>query len=265
MPAMLETMRYESRQRLKGTAALTVLLAAFIGLIIYIYPSFAESTAEIDALLESLPQAFREGFGAESYASIEGFLSTELYQFLWVLLLGLYFTYAAGGLLANDVESGRLYLVLATPVSRTRLAVEKFLSLLVPLVTLNTVIPVFVFAASMAIDYVIDPWYLLLVHLLSIPYLLACSGIGLVLSVLFDRGDVAQRSGIAIVFLLFMLDTVTVDTDFEWLGTLSPTRYFDPTEILLNETLDLGGAIVLLIAAAVLVIAALGVFQRRDV
>jgi ABC-2 type transport system permease protein len=262
---MLETTRYESRRRVRGTAGLTVLLAAFIGLIIYIYPSFAESTAEIDALVESLPQAFREGFGAESYASIEGFLSTELYQFLWVLLLGLYFTYAAGGLLAPEIESGQLYMVLAAPVSRTRLAAEKFLSLLVPLVTLNTVIPVFVFGASMLVDYVVDPWYLLLVHLLSVPYLLACAGIGLVLSARFDRGDVAQRSGIAVVFLLFMLDSVTVGTDFEWLGSLSPTRYFDPTEILLNETLDLGGALLLLGTAAALVVVALTLFQRRDI
>jgi ABC-2 type transport system permease protein len=262
---MLETMRYESRRRVGGTAALTVLLAAFIGLVIYIYPSIAEATTEIDALVESLPQAFREGFGAESYASIEGFLSTEVYGFLWLLLLGMYFTYAAGGLLASDVESGRIYMVLATPISRTRLAVEKFLSLLVPLVTLNTVIPVFVFGASIAIDYVIDPWHLLLVHVLSVPYLLVCAGLGLVLSAVVDRGDVAQRSGIAVVFLLFMLDSVTVDTDFEWLGTLSPTRYFDPTEILLNETLDIGDSILLLVAASVLVVVALAIFQRRDV
>ncbi|AUV83529.1 ABC transporter permease [Salinigranum rubrum] len=262
---MFETMRYESRRRVKGTAALTVLLAAFIGLVIYIYPSFAESTAEIDALLESLPQAFREGFGAASYATIEGFLSAEVYQFLWVLLLGLYFTYAGGGLLATDIETGRLYMVLATPVSRTRLALEKFLSLVVPLVTLNTVIPLFVFGASIAIGYVVDPWHLFLVHVLSVPYLLVCSGIGLVLSAVVDRGDVAQRSGIALVFLLFMLDSVTVETDFEWLGTVSPTRYFDPTEILLEETLDLEGTLLLLLVAAVLLVVGLALFQRRDI
>jgi ABC-2 type transport system permease protein len=262
---MFETMRYESRRRVRGTAALTVLLAAFIGLVIYIYPSFAESTAEIDALLESLPQAFREGFGAASYATIEGFLSAEVYQFLWVLLLGLYFTYAGGGLLANDIETGRLYMVLATPISRTRLALEKFLSLAVPLVTLNTVIPLFVFGASMAIGYVVDPWHLFLVHVLSVPYLLVCSGIGLVLSAVVDRGDVAQRSGIALVFLLFMLDSVTVETDFEWLGTVSPTRYFDPTDVLLEETLDLEGTLLLLLVAAVLLVVGLALFQRRDI
>ena len=262
---MLETMRYESRRRVRGTLALTLLLSAFIGLIVYIYPSFAESTAEIDALVESLPQAVREGFGAESYATIEGFLSTEVYGTIWVLLLGLYFAYAAGGLLAADIETGRLYMTLATPISRGRLGAEKFLSLAVPLVTLNTALPVFVFGATVAVDYVVDPYYLLWVHLLSIPYLLVCSGVGFALSSVVDRADVAQRSGIAVVFLLFMLDSVTVGTDFEWLGTLSPTRYFDPTEILLDRTLDFGGALVLLIAAAALVVIGLAVFQRRDV
>jgi ABC-2 type transport system permease protein len=100
---------------------------------------------------------------------------------------------------------------------------------------------------------------------LSVPYLLVCSGIGLVLSAVVDRGDVAQRSGIALVFLLFMLDSVTVETDFEWLGTVSPTRYFDPTDVLLEETLDLEGTLLLLLVAAVLLVVGLALFQRRDI
>lgn len=261
---MLETTRYEARQRVRGTLALTVLLGAFALLIIYLFPTIAESSADIDALIESLPESFREGFGAETYTTIEGFVAAELYQTVWVLLLGLYVAYAAAGTLADDVESGRLYLVLAAPISRKRVAVEKFLSLGVPIVTLNLTMPLVVFGGSIAIDYPLDPYYLLVVHALSIPYLLVCGGIGLLLSVVLNRGDTAQRAAIALVFLLFLVDSVTLGTDFEWLGTVSPTRYIDPTEVLLHETVDLADPLLLLVVATLLVVVSLAQFQRRD-
>ena len=262
---MLETTRFEGRQRVRGSLALALLLGVFSLLIIYIFPSIAESAADIDAMIDALPESFREGFGAETYTTIEGFVAAELYQFIWVLLLGLYMAYTAGGTLADDVDSGRVYLVLATPIARTQLVLEKFLALFVPIVVLTLLVPLFVFGGTLAIDYPLDPVYLIAVHVLSIPYLLVCAGIGLVLSVVFDRGDVAQRGGIAVVFLLFLLDSVTAGTDVEWLGAVSPTRYIDPTEILLHESLELGDAVLLLGVALALVLLSVVSFEDRDV
>jgi ABC-2 type transport system permease protein len=262
---MLEITRYDGRRRVRGTIALTLLLGLFAALIVWLFPFIAEASADIDAYIESLPESFREGFGAESYGTIEGFLAGELYQFIWVLLLGLYMAYSAAGTLAGDIESERIHLVLATSRSRVGVATEKFLSLGVPIVTLNLVMPLFVFAATLAVDYPVDPFYLGAVHLFSVPYLLVCAGIGLLLSVVVSRGDVAQRAAIAFVFLLFLLESVTVGTDYDWLGLLSPTHYFDPTEILVEETFDVAGAVLLLAAAAALVVVALAVFRTRDV
>lgn len=261
----LETTRYEARQRVRGSVALAVLLGAFALLVISIYPSFAESSADIDALMQSLPESFREGFGAETYSTIEGFLAAELYQFLWILLLGLYMAYTAGGTFAGDIESKRLYLVLATPVSRARVLLEKTLALLTPLVVLNLVIPLVVFGGTVAIDYPIDPYYMVAFHLLSLPYLLVCMGIGQVLSVTFSRGNTAQVGGIATVFLLFLLDSVSAGTDVDWLGTVSPTRYVDPTEVLLHETVEVGDALLLFAVALLLILVSVIRFQYRDI
>lgn len=262
---MFETTRYEGRQRFRGAVALTVLLALFALLIIYIFPSIAESTADIDALIEALPESFQEGLGAETYTTIEGFVAAELYQFVWLLLLGLYVAYAAGGTVADDVESGRIYLLLATSISRARLVFEKACSLVVPIGMLSLVMPLVVFGGTLAIGYPIDPYYLTALHVLSLPYFLVCAGIGLGLSVTVDRGDVAQRGAIAVVFLLFLLESVTAGTDYEWLGTVSPSRYIDPTEILVDETLVLGDAVLLFATSLVLLAGSLWYVQQRDV
>ncbi|WP_311170920.1 ABC transporter permease subunit [Halobellus ordinarius] len=261
----LETTRYDARRRVRSAVALTLLLGIFALLIIYIYPSIAESTADIDALIEAFPDSVREGLGVEAYSTIEGFVAAELYQFIWILLLGLYMAYAAGGTYASDIESKRLYLTLATPVSRTQLVVEKTLALLVPLVLLNLLLPLVVFGGTVAIGYPIDPYYLLAVHVLSVPYHLVCLGIGQVLSVTFSRGNTAQLGGIAAVFLLFLLDSVTAGTDSEWLGNVSPTRYIDPTDILLHETIAIGDAVLLLAVALSLIFLSVIRFRSRDI
>ena len=261
---MFEIARYESERRLPAAAAIAVGLSLFAALFLALAPSVL-STVDLDAYAEALPPAMRAAFGVEALGTLEGFLATELYQFGWVLLLGLYFAYAAGGTVAGDVERGRMDLLLSTPVSRARVVGEKFLSLLVPVVLINAVVAAVVYVGASAVA---DPLALsdvIAVHALSVPYLLCCVGVGLLLSVAVDRESLAQRGALGAVFGLFMLDTVTVNTDYAWLGALSPTRYYDPTAILVDGTHDLTGAAVLLVAAAALAAASALWFRRRDV
>ena len=264
---MLDITRYESRRRLRGTLSLTAVLGLFALLMIGLFPSVSESGADFEAYVESLPPAIREGFGVSGAAitTVEGFLSTELYQFVWLLMLGLYVAYAAGGTVAGDIEDGRMEMLLATPVTRARVLGEKYLSLLTPIVVLNLVLPLFVYGGVILIGESVDAVDLAAVHLLSIPYLLACGGLGTLLSVTVHRADIAQRGGIGAVFGLFILESVTVNTDYEWLGLLSPTRYYDPTEILVEGTYDLAGGAVLLAAAVLLLSASRVIFERVDV
>jgi ABC-2 type transport system permease protein len=261
---MLETARYEAEDRIRGALVLSAGLAVLGVFYVSMWPSFSD--VDIDQFVEAWPPALRELFGVETLASIEGFLATELYHFVWVLLLGLYFAYSAAGLVASDVEHHRLDLLLSLPVSRTRLLFEKFASLAVPIALLNAVVPVVLYASVVAIGETIDPIALLAVHALSVPYLLACAAIGLVLSVLVDRADVANRAALALVFGLFLVDSVTgVTADYEWLGQVSPTAYYDPTAVLVNGTDDLTGAGVLLVATAVLLLLARFLFRRTDI
>jgi ABC-2 type transport system permease protein len=262
---MLDVARYESRRRLRGAIALAIFVGVFALLIVGIFPSIEASGVDFEAYVESLPSALSEGFNVQAISTIEGFLATELYQFVWLLLLGLYAAYAAGGLVAGDIETGRMDLLLATPVSRRRIVAEKFLSVSTPILMTNLLGPLFVYGGAIVVGESVDVVDLAAVHLLSVPYLYVCAGVGLLLSVALSRADVAQRGGIAAVFGLFLLDTVSLDTDYEWLGRLSPTRYYDPTEVLVDGTYDVGGALLLLAGAIFLLLVSLVVFQRRDV
>lgn len=262
---MFEVLRYEAGRRLRGSLVTGVGLGVFALLVVTIFPSIETSGVDFQAYAESLPPAFRNAFGLEAFGTIEGFLAAEFYQFVWVLLFGLYMGYLAGGLLAGAVEDDRIELVLSAPLSRTRYLLETYLSLLTPVVVLNVLVFGFVLAALTAIGESLAVQDLLTVHLFSIPYLLVCGAIGLVLSVVFDRAALAERGAIGVIFLLFLLESITSGTNFDWLALLSPTHYYDPTEILVRSTYDVEGLVILLGASGALLVVALAVFNRRDV
>lgn len=261
---MLEFARYHGRRRVKGAGALTVGLGLLTALYVYMFPTITNEV-NLDEYVDAWPPALREAFGVESLSSIEGFLASELYAFGWVILLGLYAAYSAASLVAADVEHGRMDLILSLPVTRSRVLVERFASMLVPVALVNAAMPVVVFVAVVAIGESIAVADLLMVHLLSVPYLLATAAVGLLASVLADRASVAQRAAMGVVFGLFLVDSVTAGTGFDWLGTLSPSRYYDPTAVLVRGRWDLAGAALLLAGTAVLVFVSSELFRRKDI
>lgn len=261
---MLEIARYRGRKRVRGSLAFAVGIALMTGLYVWMFPQITESV-DLDDYIEAWPPALREAFGATSLGSIEGFLAAELYAFVWVILLGLYFAYAAASLIAGAMEDDRMDMLLALPISRARVVVEVFASLLVPILILNAITPIVVFGSVSMIGETLSAVDLLAVHVLSIPYLLTTAGIGLACSVYFDRASVAQRVAMATVFGLFLVDSVVTNTDFAALGAASPSRYYDPTAILVESDYGLGGVGLLLVAAVALVWGSVAWFSRRDI
>ena len=262
---MFEITRFDGRQKVRGTLLLSVGFLLIAGLYIALFPSIEQSGVDFSQYMESLPEGFQTAFAVESINTIEGFLAIELYQFIWLLLFGIYAAYSAGGLIAGDVEDGRLDLVLATPISRVRLLFEKLGALLIPIIVPNMVVPVGVGIGVQFIGESLGIMSLFMVHLLSIPYLFACAGMGLVLSVVLDRAAIAQRGAIVIVFMLFLVETIATSADYDWLGVVSPTRYYDPAEILVDGTYDVAGALFLLAGSLVLVFLSAAYFRRRDI
>ncbi|PSQ18033.1 ABC transporter permease [Halobacteriales archaeon QS_8_69_26] len=260
-----EVLRYEGRRRLKGSVYLGVGLGLFALLFAPFYPAVKESGEQLQEYVENLPPAIRAAFGLDAFTTIEGFLATEFYAFAWVLLLGVYLAYRAGGAVAGDVESGRIDMVLSAPVSRAGVVLGTVGSLLVPIAVCNLLVPPAVYATVLLAGETIAVPRLLAVHALSVPYFLACVGIGTVLSVAVGRASVAERGAIAAVFGLFLVDTLTTtDPDLEPVGAVSPTRHYDPTAVLVRAEYDLVGAGVLLAGTVALVAVAVVVFRRRD-
>lgn len=261
---MFETARFESERRLPGSAVLALGLSAFAAMMLLVAPGVL-AEFDVAALAESLPPALVAALRLDVIVTIEGFMALELYWFGWLLVLGVYVAYSAASAVSGDIEDDTLDTLLAAPVSRWRVLAEKFLALLTPVLVVNVVVLVVVYAGTRAIGEPIAAADLLAVHALSVPYLLLWAAFGLVCSVLAPRRVLAEGVAAGALVATFLLETVADGTDLELLGALSPTRYYDPVGILTASQYDYAGAAILLAGAGVLLLAAGAAFARRDV
>ena len=256
-------LRIESRKRLRGSLVLTAGFALIAVFYLSIFPGFAEDAEEI---ADAFPEWMFDFFGLEELHTIEGFLAAEIYSFFWVVLVGIYFAYVGGGSIAADVRSRKLDLTLSNPVSRESVLFQKVAALWLPLVILNVAVPIIVYAGSVAIGETMNLVAVAMVHLLSIPYLLVCAGVGIVFSVVVDRARTARALALGVVLGLWLVDGISrLSPDYEWVGDLTPSRYYDYTAILVHEEYSLADAGILLLAFVTLVAIALVVFIRRDI
>ncbi len=255
--------RFESRMRVRGTVVLTGAFVVLSGFMLVVFPAMAE---EAEAIERAFPDHAAALFGFEALHTIEGFVGSYMFPFIWVLMLGVYFGYIGGGLIAGDIRERRMDLTLANPVSRESVLAQKLLGLWVPIVSINLVLYIVLLGGARLLGETLDPVTLGMAHLLSIPYVLVCAAIGLLFSVVLSRPETAQMTALGAVFLLWLIDGLSeMDPNLEWIGALTPSRYFDPTAILVHESFAWGDAAILLASFVILTGLATLLFIRRDI
>ncbi|AXR83472.1 ABC transporter permease subunit [Natrarchaeobaculum sulfurireducens] len=260
---MTAILRFESRKLFRGALTLTGLLVMLSAFFLVVFPAIQDEAALLE---EVYPAYLLTLLGVEELHTLEGFVGGYLFPFIWILLAGIYFAYVSAGMISRDVRTRRMDLTLSNPVSRESVVLQKVAALWVPLVGLNAGLVAVLLVGGVLLEESIDLVPLAMVHLLGIPYLLVCAGLGIVFSVAVDRVETAQATALVLVFVLWLVDGLSqMNPDFEWVGDLTPSRYYDPSAILVHEEYALLDAVILLVAFLVLVGLAVGIFVRRDI
>ena len=264
----LDVLRYEGGHRVKSALGLSGAFALMALAFVVISPLITAdvaASAQFEEVVADMPEPFVQAFGLESLTSLEGLLAGEFYTLFWSLFFGIYLAYTAAGTVAGDIETDRMDVLLSNPVSRGTVVVEKFLALLVPIVIASVVTPAVIYLATSFVDASIALDELLALHVLSVPYLLCCGAIGLVLSVFLDDAETAKNAAIGVLFALYLLQSFVPATDADWLANVAPMAYFDANDILLDGSYDVAGAAVLLAATVALVAVSRFRFVRMDI
>jgi len=137
----------------RGFVWWSVGLAGMSALMVSVYPT-VRGNAALNKLVQNYPAALKGffGFGGElDYTSAAGYLGMELFSLMVPLLLLIAAIAAGSGAVAGEEDRGTLDLLLSLPVSRPRLALEKFGALAAESVALGFVVWASLWIGAMAV------------------------------------------------------------------------------------------------------------------
>ena len=260
--ALLKTLRDMRRATCwwsLGFVALTALMVAA-------YPSVRDNP-DLNKMVEDYPDAFKAFLGLGEnvdYTSPVGYLNSELFSFMVPLLLLIAAIGAGARATAGEEEHGTLDLLLANPISRHRLVLDKLAALAVEIGVLALVLwlSLVVGAASIGMDVAaVD------VGAASLAAALLAFAFGAI--ALFFSAALGRRAAAIGITAAGAVAAYLVSSLAELVGFLKPLRVASPFyHYVANDALRRGltpeHVAFLLVLAGIAVAAALVAFERRD-
>jgi ABC-2 type transport system permease protein len=129
---------YDARRALVGWAAG---LLGTVAMVVAMYPTVR--TGSYQRSVQEAPEALLRAFGMDRGIDIvsgAGYLGGYLFGFMLPMLLLMFAIAAGAGAVAGEEDRGTLDLLVANPISRTRVLAEKFAALAVMAVLLGLVV-----------------------------------------------------------------------------------------------------------------------------
>lgn len=263
----MQVFRRELGANRKGWLVWTIALAALNILMMSVYPSFRQDTANLEAVMDLFPEAFAKIFGLDqlSMADPIGFYATEAY-FMVILFGSLYAAMLGASILSKEEDDKTIEFLLARPISRGRMLVGKLLALLALLLLFNVGIGLVTFAAF-AIFEVGEYSAATLFRLVTAPFLahITFAALAFCLALFFVRRKSATSTAIGMVIGLYFVDVLaTLSDKFELLRYFTPYNYVKAVELVRNG-FDPANVFVLLGVTIIAVVTSFFLYNRRDI
>lgn len=259
----LKTLR-DMRRGLIGWSLIMLLLSLMM---MGFFPSIQESSADMQDYINNLPEAFKGMIGGEiDISTINGYLSMELFSFFYPFMVLAFTIMYGSSLIAGEEDSGTLDLLLATPIPRWRVFLDKFLALVV-FTTVTLIAMVLGLLIGMPLFGVEG---LDVGRTLAATFNMELLGLlfgALALAVTGTQGARGMALGLAlgaaaITYLIFVLsDIANLPDALNW---LSPWYHYNGPTVM-REGLDLARTALMAVLTVIFIVFGLRSFQRRDV
>lgn len=252
-----------------GLLAVSVGLFLMSLIIVYTFDAFGGLDVLAD-LFESLPAPMTAMFRAQGGfgTSITSYIALD-YRHPVYIIAGLAFVLSvSGGASAREIERGTVLMLLASPIPRWRYLAAKVGVLVLGTVVIVTMSWLGSMAGSLLTGLAddVEGGTLLLAQVNELSVLLAAGGIAMLLSAVSSDGGRTVSLAAGILTVMYFLDFVgAIWGPAEPLAPLSIFYYLDPLAVAADGSGLLFDVLVLLGVALVGFVAALVLFQRRDI
>ena len=239
-------------------AALSALLASF-------YP--AMKVTGLDELVNNMPPAFKGLIGDLTLLeSFDTYMASQLFDIRLPLIGGIMSIILGLALSSAEEESGELRTTLALPVSRTKILLQKWLSLVLIAGIMMLGIGVGTYAVLPFIDNATLPWGAF-IRLVGLSWLLIVTfgTIPFAAGMITGKRAIAMATGVIVVIGSFILTTFGQAVD--WLADYEKFSllYYFPANDIVRGDVGWWNVLVLSILTVALLIASTLVFRRRDI
>lgn len=239
-----------------GVAGLSAMYGSFYRY--YTDPRMAES-------IKNFPAGLMKAFGVEDLTTPEGYLQSTVYAVVVPLLIVIFSVAAGARAIAGDQETGALELLLAHPVSRPRVVLERFAAITASVTLLGVANWVVLLAISKpaSLNIPVDRLAAMAVHLILLG--LVFGALALAAGAVVGRRAVVLAVAGTIGVLSYFANTLAPQIKaIAWARWLSPFHYFSAGQPLRHGIVVEHAGVLLAIVAVLVVLAVIG-FRRRDV
>lgn len=237
----------------------------FAALMVSFYPAM-HSDGALDALVQGMPPAFEGLIGdLANLKDLSLYLASQLFDIRLPLIAGIMAIILGQGLSTSEEDRGELRTILAMPISRTKLLLQKWVGLVV--VTGITVagLGVGIYATLPAIGETLDFGIFLQLAFMTWLLMITYGTIAFAIGMITGSKGLATLISILVIIGSFILSTFGQAVD--WLASfekLSLLYYFPAVDIVKNGIAGKNVAVLGLVTLIALGLAVLA-FRRRDI
>lgn len=246
----------------------TLAAVAFLWMYVGFFPSFKDQTDSIQQMMQAYPESLMKAFNIDlkSFTTVEGFVATEQFSFVWPIMIIFMLTGFAGAVFSSEVEKGTAELLLSQPISRLKLFIGRYLAGISMLVF-------FVFCSIFALiplcniyDITLTNNHIVTMGILSTLFGLAIYSIAMFFTSVFsDKGKVYFITG-GILVLMYVLNILAgIKENLADLKYGSFFYYFNPTKALVYGEIDHWSYLIFIGTAIFMLVFSLIWISKRDV
>lgn len=251
-------------ERRRGLIGYAVGIVALIGWVASVFPILRESDAFV-GFIEDFPTEMLALFGIDpaTYLTAAGYLSAQFYSLFGPLLIIFFTIGGAAAATAGEERAQTMDLLLANPVSRRRVILEKWIAVVGGALAIVGALTVALLLLNPVLDLALPVLPVIATNLAL--WLLACTIGAVALAVGSFTGTPTAARGVAgaLAFVAWLVNGFS--SIYSWLeapSAVSPFTWYMDSELLIGGWGS--GHTWLLLATLVLTAAAVELFSRRD-
>ncbi len=236
-------------------------LAFGLGLLyVALFPSIQETLASTE-----LPSWWQAMGGEAGYTTPAGYLAGEFFMAVPIILV-IFAVVNGTGATAGEESAGTLDLLLAHPVRRRQVVLEKAAGIGAALAIALLAGGLGVFAGQAIVEFDLSPWRILAALVLTLPLLWFFLALSLLAGAALPSRAAAAALATALAVAAYVLDTIAVMVD--WLRPwrrAEPFWWADVSGVLAGDWSDAWRPAGLVAATCALLVGAVVLFERRDI